>query len=117
MPDWTHDIRRRLAPLRLPPSRERSIVDELAQHVEDHYRDLRDAGMAAAEAEAAVLAGLDRHDLFRQLTLAKESKESTMTSAAAHEQFPKRNIAGMLAQDLLYATRLLRRNIGLTAIA
>ena len=31
MPDWQHEIRARLAPLQVPPDRERSIVEEVSQ--------------------------------------------------------------------------------------
>jgi len=35
MPDWKPEIRRRLANLQLPPTREAAIVEELAQHLDD----------------------------------------------------------------------------------
>jgi ABC-type lipoprotein release transport system permease subunit len=35
MPDWKPHIRSRLASLRLSPSRENEIVEELSQHLED----------------------------------------------------------------------------------
>jgi hypothetical protein len=37
MPDWKPEIRQRLASLKLAPAREAAIVEELAQHLEDHY--------------------------------------------------------------------------------
>jgi hypothetical protein len=48
MADWRDEIRARVASLHLPPERERSIVDELSQHVEDHCRELIDAGLSEA---------------------------------------------------------------------
>jgi hypothetical protein len=42
--DWRTPLARRLAPLALPPAREREIIDELTQHLEDRYRDLLAAG-------------------------------------------------------------------------
>ena len=52
MTEWRTEIRRRLASLHLPPEREADIVDELAQHVDDRYREL--CALGRTEAEAAV---------------------------------------------------------------
>jgi hypothetical protein len=35
MRDWAREVRTRLSSLRLPPTREADIVDELSQHLED----------------------------------------------------------------------------------
>ena len=40
MRDWKEEIRQRLADLRLAPTREAEIVEELAQHIEDRYAEL-----------------------------------------------------------------------------
>jgi putative ABC transport system permease protein len=40
MPDWKPEILHRLAPLKLAPTREAEIADELAQHLEDRYQEL-----------------------------------------------------------------------------
>jgi putative ABC transport system permease protein len=40
MPDWRSHIRSRLTSLRLSPAREREIVDELAQHLDDRWQEL-----------------------------------------------------------------------------
>ena len=40
MPDWKKEIRKRLAGLRLAPTRETEILVELAQYLEDRYDDL-----------------------------------------------------------------------------
>ena len=37
MPDWKPEIKRRLADLKLDPTREAEIVEELSQHLADHY--------------------------------------------------------------------------------
>ncbi len=49
MHDWTNPIRRRLQGLQLSAAREREIVDELSQHLQDRYEELR-AGGATDEA-------------------------------------------------------------------
>ena len=52
MPDWKRIVRDRLAALKLEGSRESEVVDELAQHLEDRYEELRLSGLPDAEADA-----------------------------------------------------------------
>ena len=54
MPDWGQHIRPRLSALRLSPAREAEIVDELAQHLEERWREWLAGG--ASETEATRLA-------------------------------------------------------------
>ena len=46
MRNWHEQIRQRLRGLNLSPTREREIVDELAQHLQDRYEELRAGGAA-----------------------------------------------------------------------
>jgi predicted permease len=48
--DWKPHIRPRLASLRLSPAREAEIAEELAQHLEDRWRELVAGGATPAEA-------------------------------------------------------------------
>ena len=50
MPDFKPHIRPRLASLRLSPSREAEIAEELAQHLDDRWRELVARGMTPDEA-------------------------------------------------------------------
>ncbi|HEY7497367.1 MAG TPA: ABC transporter permease [Vicinamibacterales bacterium] len=50
MHDWTPYLRSRLASLQLSPAREREIVEELAQHLEDRWRELVARGATAEDA-------------------------------------------------------------------
>ncbi len=50
MPEWKELIRRRLAELNLAPEREAEIAEELAQHAEDRYEELKLSGVSDAEA-------------------------------------------------------------------
>lgn len=45
VPDWKYEITRRLASLKLPPLREAEITEELAQHLEDRYKELATAAI------------------------------------------------------------------------
>src|SRR3970282_1709333 len=56
MPDWAPPVRARLASIRLSPTREAEIVDELSQHLEDRYRELIAGGTAPDEATRLALA-------------------------------------------------------------
>ena len=58
MPNWTKELESRLASLRLSPAREREIIEELSQHLELRYAELRDQGVDEAEAFALVRAEL-----------------------------------------------------------
>src|SRR4029453_6733121 len=48
--DWRADIRARLASLRLTPSREAEIAEELAQHLDDRWRELMASGETSDDA-------------------------------------------------------------------
>jgi putative ABC transport system permease protein len=67
MPDWRVIIRQRLAGLEICPMDEIDIVEELAQHVEDRYDDLRRAGATEDQALAAGLDELDGQTLSDEL--------------------------------------------------
>jgi predicted permease len=53
---WADEVRRRLAPVRLDPAREAEVVDELAQHLEDRFRELIAGGAATEDAARLALA-------------------------------------------------------------
>ena len=56
MHDWHSEVRARLAALRLRPEREADIVDEIAQHLVERYREAISAGATADEATRLALA-------------------------------------------------------------
>jgi putative ABC transport system permease protein len=58
MPDWRAEVRRR-APPDVPPEREADAVEEMALHLADRYRELRDGGADEAAATRAALSELD----------------------------------------------------------
>src|SRR3989337_1009331 len=58
MPNWANEIETRLASLRLKAGREAEIVQELSEHLELRYAELRDQGVDEAEALALVRAEL-----------------------------------------------------------
>ena len=60
MPDWKAEIRRRLTGLQLAPTRENTIVEELAQHLDEQYAGLLASGVSEVDAYRQVRAEL--HD-------------------------------------------------------
>ena len=55
MPEWKQEIRRRLASLRPESTREATIVEERAQHLDDCYAESRSGGATPAEAKRLTL--------------------------------------------------------------
>jgi len=64
MPDWKPEIRRRLANLQLPPTREAAIVEELAQRLDESYAELLASGVSKADAYRHVRAELHDGELL-----------------------------------------------------
>jgi putative ABC transport system permease protein len=56
MPDWAQHVRPRLSSLRLSPTRENEIIEELSQHLEDRWRELTAGGASPDEATRVALA-------------------------------------------------------------
>lgn len=107
MRDLREEIRRRLEPLRLSPIRESEIVDELAQHCEDRYRELRASGASEADAHAAALNEIaDDESLRREVARVERPAPLDLPPPGAARR--GRWLSG-LWQDLRLAARRLRR--------
>lgn len=114
MPDWKKQIRPQLADLKLAPVREAEIVEELAQHAEDRYRELKSGGATDAEARRITLEELSGHELLARELRAVEradAPEPVVLGARSKGRF----LAGV-GHDLRYGLRTLRKNPGFTAV-
>lgn len=113
MPEWKPDIRNRLASLRLDPARENGIVEELAGHLEDRYREMLAQGASGEEARLAALRELsDGELLVRELRrLERQLGDETLVLGAR-----RTNMLGNLWQDLRFGLRLIRKNPGFSAV-
>jgi len=115
MPDWKEAIRRQLSGLRLAPTREAEIVEELSQHLDDRYEQSLRGGATVEEAYRAALLELTESDfLAEELRRVERAVRQEPVIAGARR---RTNMLGDLWQDLGYGMRMLLKNPGFTVVA
>jgi predicted permease len=111
-PDWKTHVRRRLAGLNLTPAREAEIVEEVSQHLQDRYRDLRSGGRDDRTALKEALAELDHHHLTRELARVERSEPLHLPTLGDSSS----GLFTDAGKDLHFALRTLRKSPGFAAI-
>ena len=114
MPDWEQGIRRRLAGLKLAPTRESEIVEELSQHLDDRYQELLADGASDTDAETLILAELTENELFRELGTVERRTPSEPIVTGTNRRI---NMLVDIWNDLRFGLRMLLKRPGFTAIA
>ena len=102
MPDWKRMVRERLAALKLDGSQESEVFDELAQHLEDRYAELLQAGVSPADAERLAIEPLDTSpSLVEALSRARHPRKPEPPARPNH--------LANLVYDMRIALRGMRR--------
>ena len=78
MPEWNADLRARLAGLHLTPAREAEIIEELSQHLDDRYEELRVSGSSDADARRIALEELsETGELAQRMRTLSQARAGT----------------------------------------
>jgi putative ABC transport system permease protein len=99
---WVREVRERLSALRLSPEREVEIVEELSQHLDDHYRELIAGGAAPEDAIRATLAEFRGGNLAIHMAPLRQAHTAPSLTPGA----PNGSMLSDLWQDLRYAARI-----------
>jgi len=108
MPDWKTTVRERLAPLRLSASAESDLVEELTQHLEDRYAELRAGGASEDEAHAEAMSELD--DMHPLNAATRRSDVMPRYEPVPVGDAGRGNLLDDLWRDLRHAGRSMRKS-------
>ena len=111
---WGREVRARLESLRLFPVREAAIVDELTDHLEEHWRELVAGGVTSDEATRLTLAQFRGGNLLaRYMSSLRQSNTSQQAAPGATTG----HLFTDIWRDLRYAVRSFARQPGFAIAA
>jgi hypothetical protein len=108
MPDWKSLVGERIESLGLTAAAESSLVDELAQHLEDRYRELSSAGVSAKDAYEQTIGELT--DMAPLRAIYERNQRLPKHDPVPFAGATTGNFFEDLWRDLRYATRTMRKN-------
>ena len=115
MPEWKQEIIQQLAGLNLSATREAEIVEEVAQHIDDRYRELITGGATEEDSRRIALEEISKEKLLAKGLERVEHEEPLEPVVFGGRE--KTNILAGLWQDTRYGMRILARNPAFTAVA
>jgi putative ABC transport system permease protein len=108
MPDWKEPVRDRLRGLNLAPAREAEIVEELADHLDQRYRELLAGGIAHDEADRMAMEELESRELLAGRLRQTRLPAAREPLAIGTETRSRGNFMESLWHDWKVAFRMLR---------
>jgi predicted permease len=108
MHDWKSLVRERLTNLRLTPAAESELIEEVAQHLEDHYRELCSAGASEEEAHQNTLAELN--DMYPLAAKLESSQRIPKYDRVETGDARPGNFFEDLWRDVRYSLRTMRKS-------
>lgn len=105
MPDWRPALASQLSTLKLAPAREREIIEELSQHLDEVYRERRASGASHDEAVRGALEELEERGEQRLLARSLEPLRQAAVNPAPPPGTPGDHWLRGVTRDLSYACR------------
>ncbi len=108
MPDWKRIVRERIAAVAPEVAGEVDLAEEIAQHLEDCYRELRTGGAGEKDAFRIAISELD--DMYPMREELERTQRMTKYEAVPAGDAKRANLLEEFWRDVRYAGRTMRKN-------